>query len=919
MQSKVFKGLTRPPMMMGVPLSVFVSICLGWAILGSLLTIFYKFGFLAIFLAVPSIFIAKDVTRKDDYAFRLHFLKLITRGNPKGNKIFKANTFISEQYKKPKNNTKRESLKMKLNIFDIANYSKFIPYSSLVADEIVMTREGYYLATWEIQGIPFLTVDDNDLKVSSDVLDTLFRTFSESPIAFYRHSIRTDALDEIRSNFQDNFYLEKVNDLYFDGLKNQTFKRNIYYITIVYNPFESRYQKKSFPKLSIAEKQNFINYHIDEMKGFIVGISETIKSFNGKILSTFEKNNITYSKQLSFYNFLLTHEWKDIKVNSSPIYNRLGDVDLFFNKGIGEIASSDKKQFFKCIEIKDYENELEVGFLDALLCTKGDYILTQSFSIMGKKEAEKALKDQENKLRGTETNAKTELAEIEIAMDEVATGNLSFGQYHFVLMVYGDSIIDVNEKTKEIGNILGGLGLITVESSVALEASFWSQFPSNFQYRPRTPIISSKNYSHLGDFHNLTSGKAHNNSWGDAVTLLKTPSGQPYYFNYHISLGANKNDFGEKIVGHTLVLGATGTGKTALMNFLFNQSRKFSAEETFGQDAIKKKFLSIYFDKDKGAMGNILASGGVYLSVKSGEKTGFAPFKCENTPKNISFLIELIQLLVTRRGEQLTTFEEVEISHAVKAVMSLPFEMRGNCITKLLSNIQSGKTEAELKNSLALRLSLWARGGANGWVFDNDDDLLDFEKNDIFGIDGTDFLDDVNTCAPISRYLVHRVYLMLDGRRGQLKIDETWKYTENPIMAKAMEDLLVTSRKSDWMVVMGTQSPSQILRSSFAKAIIEQCETYLFLPNPKAEKADYMQLGLSEREFDIIKTLNPASRQFLVKKSNGATLCELNLSTLGKYLKLISTAKSDIQILETIATTGAEPHEWIPVYLDMNL
>ncbi|EFW11229.1 putative TriC conjugal transfer protein, partial [Serratia symbiotica str. Tucson] len=75
----------------------------------------------------------------------------------------------------------------------------------------------------------------------------------------------------------------------------------------------------------------------------------------------------------------------------------------------------------------------------------------------------------------------------------------------------------------------------------------------------------------------------------------------------------------------------------------------------------------------------------------------------------------------------------------------------------------------------------------------------------------------------------------------------------------------------------------------------EQCTTHIYLANPKADYEQYVnQLKVPERYFNIIKNLDPLSRQFLIVKSplykgdlnDFAALVTLDLSGLGVTTKL---------------------------------
>lgn len=922
MGSPVFKALTRPALFWGIPIVPFLSVCLIFILLSIWIGVFYTKGISLLLLLPVILFYMRHLCKTDGYMFRLIYLNFMCRTPAASKKFFKCNAYFAEDYRKPDSNNKREKI-MDIDIFNMATYSKYIPYSTMIEDGMVMTRDGLILCTVSISGVPFLTVDYEELKTEETYLNTIIRSYAGKPISFYVHSVRSDAKDQLKSDFRGNEYLTTIDNLYYEGFKNSTFKTNVYYLTIIYNPFENKTQKTAFKTIKNKEKNDFIGFHIKQMENYKNQFIALLNKYNPRFLGNEEIDGVIYSDQLSFYNFLITNQWEKVKVNDGLIYNSLGNVDLFFNQNVGEVRSNEKSKFFQCIEIRSYENEVGFGFFDALLNAKGDYVLTHSYVPLPAKIAKDRLEKQKNFLSSVKDDAVGQIKKLNKAKEDLASDIISFGEYHFSLMVYGDTIEDVMSKSNNANTILSNLGLITSVASVALSPSFWAQFPSNFIYRPRVPTMSSANFSDLIGLHNLISGKPHDNAWGDAVTLFRTPSGQPYYFSYHI-YDKNKSFFGEKVVGHTLILGSSGVGKTALMCFLANQSRKFAAPKTFPQpiednsvNVNGNKLLTIYFDKDKGAMGNILASGGIYLAVKTGKKTGFAPFKCKKTPKAISDLCILIQLLVTRRGEKLTTLQEMEISHAVNAVMSLDLEYRGNGITRLIENLPKGTTEAAIADSVSSRLSLWAKSGQYGWVFDNEEDLLNFDEKDIYGIDGTEFLDDPNTCAPIAFYLINKIYGVMDGRRGILNVDELWKYLEDEELREALKNLLVTARKSDWLLVMGTQSPDQILKSSISSELIEQTENILLLPNPKAKWDDYQKLNITKKEFTLIKNLDKNSRQFLISNSNGSTLCSFDLSSIGKYMKIISTSKDNSSILEeVIEQYGDKPEIILNTYMN---
>src|SRR3546814_1869056 len=120
------------------------------------------------------------------------------------------------------------------------------------------------------------------------------------------------------------------------------------------------------------------------------------------------------------------------------------------------------------------------------------------------------------------------------------------------------------------------------------------------------------------------------NHWGDAIALLKTTANSPYYFNFH---------YGD--VGHTLIIGPSGGGKTVIQNFLLAQAEKSGAR-------------LIFIDKVRGAEIFVRACGGTYLTLRNGAPSGFAPLKAlDASPAKRDFLSAWLRQLVDPENGEL--------------------------------------------------------------------------------------------------------------------------------------------------------------------------------------------------------------------------------------------------------------------------
>lgn len=393
--------------------------------------------------------------------------------------------------------------------------------------------------------------------------------------------------------------------------------------------------------------------------------------------------------------------------------------------------------------------------------------------------------------------------------------------------------------------------------------------------------------------------------------MLTTPADQPYYFNFHTSPALEKSE-GKKTLANTTVIGTSGSGKTVFLNTCLAMAQKYRTEKT--------PLTTVFFDKDRGAEIAIRAMGGGYLTVQNGTPTSFNPFQLDETEENIQFLIAFVKLLITQDGQPLTTSDELKLSQAIRAVMTFPKAMRR--LGLLPQNIVEGTTVQEQENSISKRLTRWIhdqRGhvGDLAWVFDNRDDTLDFNRYPNFGIDGTDFLDNKEVRTPIAYYLLYRMEKVLDGRRFIFIMDEFWKWLLDEAFSDFAFNKLKTIRKQNGFGIFATQSPSDVINSPIAAAVLEQSATQVFLPNPKANADEYIKgFKLTQSEFEVIRNLGESSRQMLVKQGHSSAICELDLGAFPDALQVLSGSTDNILLEEKIrGQVGDDPAVWLTIFL----
>jgi len=548
-------------------------------------------------------------------------------------------------------------------------------------------------------------------------------------------------------------------------------------------------------------------------------------------------------------------------------------------------AGTYPRKFGAVVSIKDYPTHTLPGMFDELYRMPFEMVVSQSFAFVEQGAALSSMNLALRRMRSAEDEAVSLRTELARAKDEVAAGRAGFGEHHTSLTLYGESFDAVDAAVAEVTAMMADLGIVGVREDIALEPAFWAQFPGNFRYIARRGLISTGNFAGLASLHNFPVGRPRGNHWGEAVTLFETTAAGPYFFSFH------HND-----LGNFTIIGPSGSGKTVVLNFLLAQARKFAPR-------------IVFFDKDRGAELFIRAIGGQYDRLRPGAPSGLNPLQIEDTPANRQFLIEWLTMLVGT----ISVAEAETLRDAVEANFEVPRQRRR---LGILAELFRGH-ERPHAGDLWSRMRPWVGEGERAWLFDNENDLTDLTAATV-GFDMTAILDDPVARTPALLYFFHRVEQRLDGTPAIIVVDEGWKALDDEVFVRRIKDWEKTIRKRNGIVGFATQSAQDALESRIASAIIEQAATQIFMINPKARPQDYVDgFGLTQHEFELIRTLPDNSHCFLIKHGNESVVARLNLSGEKDLLTILSGRESSVRILdEILETAGPEPGAWMQALLE---
>ena len=159
---------------------------------------------------------------------------------------------------------------------------------------------------------------------------------------------------------------------------------------------------------------------------------------------------------------------------------------------------------------------------------------------------------------------------------------------------------------------------------------YFATVPGNYAQNLRRLYLLNSNYADLSFLFTILPGEKTNPHLGsEYLAALETDNATPYFLNLHN---------GE--VAHTLILGATGSGKSYLASFILQNAQKYAP-------------LTYIFDIGGSFESLTHIFGGTYLNVGQ-ESRDFTinPFSLEPTKENLQFLFGLFRVLIEGNSQR---------------------------------------------------------------------------------------------------------------------------------------------------------------------------------------------------------------------------------------------------------------------------
>ncbi|HIE1298393.1 conjugal transfer protein TrbE [Burkholderia contaminans] len=760
----------------------------------------------------------------------------------------------------------------------------WLPWAGLVAPGVVLNKDGSFQRSARFRGPDLDSATQGELIATSARLNNALRRLG-SGWALFIEAERRPAAHYPHSDFPEplSWLVDEERRAAFEG-SGQHFESG-YHLTFVYLPPE-----ESHARAANMLYENTPTQGVDWRERLAAFIAETDRIFDLLDGAMPEMAWLDDSRTLTYLHATVSTRRYALSVPEVPFHldALLADCAL-----VGGLAPMLGDQHIRVATIRGFPTATWPGILDDLNRLGFAYRWSTRFLCMDKAEAEKELRrlrrqwfakrknivallretifQQESPL--VDTDASNKSADADAALQELGGDQVAFGYVTTTLTVLDADPAVADEKLRMVERVVQGRGFVTIPETLNSVEAWLSSVPGNAYANVRQPIVSTLNLAHLMPVSAVWAGPEKNaHLGGPPLIVTRTEGATPFRLVTHIG-----------DVGHTLVAGPTGMGKSVLLATLALQFRRYPGSRVFA------------FDMGRSMRATVLGLGGEFYDLGADGEIAFQPLARIDREGYRTWAAEWVEGRLLHEGMAVGPEERAAIWSALLSLAGAPLEQR--TLTGLSVLLQS--------NALRQALAPYVLGGAHGKLLDADQDRLGDADVQCFEME--ELMHSKAAVLAVLGYLFARFDERFDGAPTLLILDEAWLFLDDPVFAARIRQWLKTLRKKNVSVIFATQSLADIKDSSIAPAIIESCPSRIFLPNPQATEPQirtiYEGFGLNTRQIEIVATAEP-KRDYYYQSRLGNRLFDLDLGPATLAFVGASTPQ-DQNAIDTVLASAA--------------
>ena len=774
----------------------------------------------------------------------------------------------------------------------------FLPWAALVAPGVVLNKDGSFQRTSRFRGPDLDSATPAELVATTARLNSALRRLG-SGWSIFVEAVRRPALDYPVCAFPDpaSALVERERAAQF--AEEGAHFESRYFLTFLWMPpAEDAARAESWLYEGKAEKG------VDPrelLEGFADRTDRLLRLFEGFFP---EVQWLDDGETLSYLHSCISTRLHDVRVPETPMHL---DALLADEPLTGGLEPRLGAAHLRTLTVIGFPSATFPGLLDELNALGFAYRWSTRAIMLDKSDATKLLSKIRRQwfakrksvaaiLKEVMTNeasvlvdsdAANKAEDADAALQELGADHVGLALVTATVTVWDEEPALAAEKLRLVEKVIQGRDFTCVTEGMNAIEAWLGSLPGHVYGNVRQPPISTLNLAHMMPLSAVWAGPEHDAHFNaPPLFYAKTEGSTPFRFSLHVG-----------DVGHSLVVGPTGAGKSVLLAMMALQFRRYAGSQIFA------------FDFGGSIRAAALACGGDWqdlgssLSEDSDEPVLLQPLARIHEPAQRNWASEWLQAILAAEGVALDPETKDHLWSALSSLASAPVAER--TLTGLAVLLQS--------QALKQALAPYCVGGPFGRLLDAESERLgeaSFQAFETEGLTGS-------AAAPaVLSYLFHRIEGRLDGSPTLIIIDEGWLVLDSPAFAAQLREWLKTLRKKNASVVFATQSLADIETSAIAPAIIESCPTRIFLPNDRAVEPQilgiYRRFGLNDRQIEILSRAT-AKRDYYCQSSRGNRLFELGLGEVALAFAAASSKSDQLamsRIIEEHGRSGFAVH-WL--------
>lgn len=772
--------------------------------------------------------------------------------------------------------------------------SDLMNWAALVDESVVLNKDGSFQTTIQYRGPDLDSATASELVSTSARLNNVLRRLGKG-WAIYAEAQRRESKSYPKSYFPDPV-TKLIDEERKESFKQTSHFESFYFLTFVYMPPSEAENKISAFFLEKQDKYQ-INYQ-DILNSFKAEVDRALKL----ISSTFPDTKLLCNEELlSYLHSTASEKSHPLVMPEIPMYldSYICDSPLVpgFEPRLG-------KSTLGIIGLKGFPGKSQPGLLDRLNRLSIEYRWITRFIFLDKSDAENEISKYKRKWFAKRKNIVTLLKETltgsqsimedsdavnkamdaDVALQELSEDAVSFGYFTATIVLKNEDPKVLSNQVREVEKTINSHGFSTKHEDVNAVDAWLGSIPGNCRNNVRRPILNTLNLAHLMPLSAVWAGPVQDKHMNASPLLYARTNGSTQ-FRYSIHVGD---------VGHTMVIGPTGSGKSVLLNMIEAQFRRYKNAQVY------------IFDKGGSARTLTYAVGGSYFDLGADEGSlNFQPLSNIDVASELRWAHEWVLDILTQENVTNTPSVKEKVWTALSSLASAPKEER--TILGLTLLIQ----DEELRQALLP----YTVQGAHGHLLDNNFDNLSYNSWQCFEMEV--LMETPGIVLPVLSFLFHRLEKRFTGAPTLLVLDEAWLFLDNKTFAAKIREWLKVLRKANVSVFFATQSLADVDASSIASTIKEACLTKIYLPNQSALNEDiyafYRKFGLNDTQIRILSEAIP-KRNYYYTSAEGNRLFELALDEIA-LLYCGGTTKENQNLVKKIQKETKNTAEFNREYL----